>query len=692
MSSAEEVTKQDATAPFSDQAQSVRIPIKSVLRTTKVIQGREKSPLPLANPSAIARDAGDPKKAAGVAQKDKPGTFLQLFHFITRRDVPFLSAAVFFSLAQGAILPLFSLLLGNLTITFAPDKSLEENADLVSQQFLVMIYLGLGVLVCGFSAAMFWNVLSGRQSQTIQVTYFRHLVEQNSGWFDSHKPDELATNFNEQVASFSAAFSIKMHLLVMNFAVVLSGVILAFVQGWLLSVFVVVLSPVMVVGMFLFIRALRRSEQIQSESYSHAGGIAEEGFFFIKTIKGLNGEEHEIKRYMECCSLARKASVKYGYKAGAYWGMSFWSLVTMYALVLTVSSRLVANGWFNDNSGELYNVGVSFTICYSLLYSIFAVSNIGPLVKAMEAAKVAIALILKIVKEDQSEKSGSFGPETLKGAIVFENVSFAYPSNPGVPILKNVSFEIKPGQKAAFVGPSGSGKSTIVQLLERFYDPIEGRILLDGVDLREYDLHYLRTRIGIVSQQPILFAETIKRNILKGCPNAWEIKDDQIWETLRTVSAEDFVRKLSRGLQQYVGSQGGQLSGGQKQRLAIARAILRKPCLFLFDEATSALDRKNERDIQATLDKVAQGKTSVTIAHRLSTVINSDVIFVLQNGELMSRGTHTELNRKKIMTRSRMTNPKFHRTTCHPKPTRFYRPRHGAPEEQDLAAPSPHSI
>lgn len=585
----------------------------------------------------------DDKKDAAEAEKMPQASFVDLFHFVEGKEKVILWLAIIISVAQGAALPVMTLILGDLTNSFTPDKSAEQTEELVKTQFLNMIYIGLGVLCAAFVASILWNFLSARQTKKIKLLYFKKLLDQNSAWYDKTKIDQLSSNFIDQVSSFTAVFSTKMHLIFMNYSTAISGIVIGFIKGWLLTIFVLLLTPIMFFGMFFFIKAVQKSEEIQRTSYSNAGSTSDECFTYIKTVKSLNGEEHEIKRYSGHCDESKKTSIRFGYKAGLLWGIFFFSVLFMYGMAYLIGSRLISNEWINDNYSRVYNIGDVLTIFFAVITGIFSLGNIGPLQKAMEAAKVAIALILKIMREDQGEKYGTYKPEKINGNFVFENVSFAYPSNPSVLVLKNVSFTIQQGQKVAFVGPSGSGKSTIVQLIERFYDPTEGRILLDGVDIKEYDIDYLRHRIGLVSQQPILFAESIKYNILLGMPEQDKVPDDQIWQALEEAVAAEFVRKFNHQLDEFVGSQGGQLSGGQKQRIAIARALIRKPTFFLFDEATSALDRKNEMEIQKTLDKIAQNTTSLTIAHRLSTIINSDKIFVLHNGVLEQEGSHTEL-------------------------------------------------
>ena len=395
--------------------------------------------------------------------------------------------------------------------------------------------------------------------------------------------------------------------------------------------------------MFFFVWILKRTEQTTKKSYGEAGAIAEESFASIKTVKSLNGEEFEIQRYTTKCKESERVAIRAGYCAGVFWGVFILCSLALFTFSFLIGSRLIADQYVNQNTGDLFTVGDVFTVFFAILTGIFFFGNVGPLQKSLETAKHAVASILDIIDRPNVETSGSFKPETIHGNIVFENVSFAYPSNPDQRVLQNLNLEIEPGQNVAIVGPSGSGKSTIVQLLERFYDPTEGRILLDGVDLKEYDLTFLRQNIGLVSQQPILFADTIKTNILIGFEKKFDNVNAEIWNALDLAQASDFVKTFDKGFNEFVGNQGGQLSGGQKQRIAIARALIRSPAILLLDEATSALDRTNEMEIQKTLDQIAQRQTTLTVAHRLTSVIGSHKIFVMMNGRLVEEGTHAEL-------------------------------------------------
>lgn len=627
-------SKKEVTTPEHEQSHLIRLGVDS--------QNPDKSEHPddivgMDKPGSKDKEVEKKAPTAPVA------SFRDLFHFVQGGEYFLLIFGIIFSIAQGIAMPAMTLILGNLTNSFTPNNTSAQVVDAISVQFLQMIYLGIGVFVCCFISSELWSILAARQTKKIKLLYFKKLIEQNSAWYDNTKIDQLSANFIDQVSSFTEVFSEKMMLLFMYYATALGGLAIGFIRGWLLTIFVLLLTPILFFGLYFFIRTIKKSEEIQRKGYGKAGAVSDQCFTYIKTIKSLNGEEHEINEYTKSTQEAKEITIKFGYRAGALWGLFFFSLLLIYGLAYLIGSRLIADDWINDNTGEVYNVGDVLTIFFSVVMGIFSFGSIGPIMKNLEAAKVAIGLILEIMRKSDEEKCGNYKPAEFKGEIVFDNVSFAYPSNPLVRVLKNVSFKIEAGQKVAFVGPSGSGKSTVVQLLERFYDPTEGRILIDGVDIKDYDIKYLRSKIGLVSQQPILFAETIRYNILLGHNSPDKVTDEDIWRALDEAVASDFVRKFNHQLEEYVGTQGGQLSGGQKQRIAIARALVRSPSMFLFDEATSALDRKNEMEIQKTLDKLASKTTSLTVAHRLTTIINSDRLFVLKNGVLVQSGTHEEL-------------------------------------------------
>ena len=301
----------------------------------------------------------------------------------------------------------------------------------------------------------------------------------------------------------------------------------------------------------------------------------------------------------------------------------------------------------NINTGKLYKLDDILVSFFAIMTAFFSVGSVAPPLQAITKGREAAYSIFniidtapKIIDDDVTKIT----PSSISGDIEFKNVKFNYPSRPSIPVLSELSMKIEAGQKVAFVGETGCGKSTLIQLVERFYDPLEGNILFDGINLKDYNLVGLRKFIGYVGQEPVLFAMSIKDNLMLAKPEA---TDTELKEALEKANAWNFVQMLEKKIDTFVGVGGCQLSGGQKQRIAIARAILQNPSILLLDESTSALDRKNEKEIQETLDTFSKNRTTITIAHRLTTIMNSDVIFVLENGKVCEQGSHDFLMDKK---------------------------------------------
>ena len=578
--------------------------------------------------------------------KIKNSSFCGLFRFSTSGDVVMMVFAAFFSCAQGAMLPL-------MTIFFADfSDSLSDSIDptvaraAISKIALKMLLLGVGVFVAATVAIILWSLTGRRQLERFRSQYFRAILFKSATWFDKEKPGRLANGFFEHIGALVQVYSSKMHLFYQIIAMVIAGFAVGFYKGWLMSLLILATSPIMVIGMMLFMYYVTKLEKSQTESYSRAGSISDQSFEFIRGVKSLNGQQHEVQKYQTALMKAHSLNKKHGWKGSFYYGLFNTSWTIIYALSFLIGNYALGKSWHNHNTGKIYTVGDYIGVFFGIITGISAIGMLAPVNKALASGQAAMGRVNQIVDGLNMESSGTQRPnkDNLKGQIVFENVTFAYPTAPDRPVLKNVNFTIRSGEKFAIVGPSGSGKSTVIQLIERFYDPQEGRILLDGTDIKEFEIEQYRKLLGLVSQQPILFADSIRQNLLIGLDNAPSFSDEQIWAALERANVKTFIsQKLEKGLETYVGSSGGQLSGGQKQRISIARVLLRNPKLFLFDEATSALDRQNEKEIQETIDRVCTNVTSVSIAHRLQTIKNSHQILVLVDGALEELGTHEEL-------------------------------------------------
>jgi ATP-binding cassette subfamily B (MDR/TAP) protein 1 len=374
--------------------------------------------------------------------------------------------------------------------------------------------------------------------------------------------------------------------------------------------------------------------------------MAEQAIAAVKTVKQLNGEQFEADRYAEKLTKVTKNSTKYGIFIGVGLGSLFGFMLCSYGLGFWYGSHCVQG---TDscppslNNGSKYSAGSVLVIFFSILMAGFNFTQLTPAVKKISQGRSAAARIFTIIDRQPliHSPANAVKPESFKGVFRFEDVTFAYPKDPNRNIVQGLTLEIK-SKSTAFVGESGCGKSTIFQLMMRFYDPDHGRITLDGRDLRDLDLYWLRQQIGYVGQEPVLFAASLRENLLFGKEDATQ---EEIDTALKKAEAYDFVYGLKDNLETFAGTAGSQISGGQKQRLAIARALLKDPKILLLDEATSALDRRNEKNIQATLNKIAAEKTTVTIAHRVNTIMSCDEIYVLDKGTIVERGRFKDLER-----------------------------------------------
>ncbi|GFO46406.1 multidrug resistance protein 1 [Plakobranchus ocellatus] len=374
---------------------------------------------------------------------------------------------------------------------------------------------------------------------------------------------------------------------------------------------------------------------LERKAYAQAGNVAEEVFSSIRTVQAFNGQEKEALRYEKSLTDAKKYGIKKSMASGLGQGASWGIILSTWGLGFWYGGKLV-----RDDDYEVHEMMAVFITalvgcqCFGLALPAIMTVNTG------RAAAFGVFQILDRKSKIDSFSEDGLQPQTLTGNIALKGVHFTYPSRQDVKILNGLDLTVPAGQTVALVGQSGCGKSTVVQLLQRFYDPDAGKVCLDGVDIRDINIRWLRQHIGIVGQEPVLFATTIAENIKYGREGATM---EEVIRACKNANAYDFIMKMPDGFDTHVGERGAQLSGGQKQRIAIARALVKNPRILLLDEATSALDTESEAVVQDALDKASKGRTTLVIAHRLSTIIGADAIFVFNKGLVAERGTHAQL-------------------------------------------------
>uniref|UniRef100_A0A8D1T7C8 Multidrug resistance protein 1 n=1 Tax=Sus scrofa TaxID=9823 RepID=A0A8D1T7C8_PIG len=431
----------------------------------------------------------------------------------------------------------------------------------------------------------------------------------------------------------------KIGMFFQSIATFFTGFIVGFTRGWKLTLVILAISPVLGLSAAIWAKILSSFTDKELLAYAKAGAVAEEVLAAIRTVIAFGGQKKELERYNKNLEEAKRIGIKKAITANISIGAAFLLIYASYALAFWYGTTLVL-------SNE-YTIGQVLTVFFSVLIGAFSVGQASPSIEAFANARGAAYEIFKIIDSKPSIDSYSKNghkPDNIKGNLEFRNVHFSYPSRNEVKILKGLNLKVESGQTVALVGNSGCGKSTTVQLMQRLYDPTEGVVSIDGQDIRTINVRYLREIIGVVSQEPVLFATTIAENIRYGREN---VTMEEIEKAVKEANAYDFIMKLPNKFDTLVGERGAQLSGGQKQRIAIARALVRNPKILLLDEATSALDTESEAVVQVALDKAREGRTTIVIAHRLSTVRNADVIAGFDDGVIVEKGSHDELMKEK---------------------------------------------
>lgn len=504
---------------------------------------------------------------------------------------------------------------------------------------IAAVVMGIVFLVQGVASALRYVVFQNAGERVVarlRRDLFGSLLSQEIGFFDAERTGELTNRLSADTTVLQNAVSANISMLLRNLAGAIGGVALLIWTSPKLTLVMLAVVPAVAVGAAVFGKRVRRlSKQVQ-DALAGATAVAEETLSGIRTVRAFAAEKREAKRYGEKVELSYQTARKRAVVAGSFFGGAMFFAFGSGALVLWYGGRLVlANAM---SVGEL----TSFLI-YTLLvaFSMGAVAELWT--DFMRAAGAAERLFEILDRTPLVPTTGGTRLEQVKGRIEFSEVSFSYPTRADLPVLKGLSLAISPGELVALVGPSGAGKSTIGALIQRFYDPSGGRLLLDGQDLRDLDPSWLRRQIGVVSQEPLLFSSSVADNIRYGRPDA---TDEEVQAAAVAANAHEFVSRFPDGYGTLVGERGVQLSGGQKQRVAIARAVLKDPRVLVLDEATSALDAESEHLVQEALERLLKGRTTIVIAHRLSTVVDADRVVVLEDGRIAQQGAHSELMRE----------------------------------------------
>ncbi|XP_047311194.1 ABC transporter B family member 15-like [Impatiens glandulifera] len=508
-------------------------------------------------------------------------------------------------------------------------KNIDKNA-------IALCYVACGQWLACFLEGYCWSRTAERQASRMRARYLKAVLRQDIGYFDLNVTStaEVVTSVSSDSLVIQDVISEKVPVFLMNVATFIGSYVAAFLMLWRLAIVGFPFIVVLVIPGLIYGRALMGIARKMRAEYNKASVIVEQGISSIRTVYSFVGENKTISDY----SLALEGTVKLGLKQGLAKGLAIGSnglVFAIWAFMSYYGSRLVM--YHGAQGGTVFAVGAAIAVGGLSLGS--GLSNLKYFSEATAAGERILEMIKRVPTIDSDNMEGQI-LETVAGELEFRHVEFAYPSRPESTIFRDFNLVIPAGQTVALVGGSGSGKSTAIAVLQRFYDPLGGEILLDGVAINKLQLKWVRSQMGLVSQEPALFATSIMENILFGKEDA---DMEEVIAAAKASNAHNFISQLPQGYDTQVGEMGVQMSGGQKQRIAIARAIIKSPRILLLDEATSALDSESERVVQEALDQAAVGRTTIIIAHRLSTIRHADLIAVVQNGQVMESGSHDDL-------------------------------------------------
>ncbi|WKY07542.1 hypothetical protein Q1695_007198 [Nippostrongylus brasiliensis] len=595
-------------------------------------------------PNKLSKKQRGRENVNEAGEKNEPkASIIQLFRYTTTFDKSLLLMGSIVAIITGLGTPLLSVIFGRVSQNFmnvnGKTMTVDQFNDAVIKNSYEYLCLGVIVFVAGAVQTICFLVVCENMENRLRREFFYAILRQDITWFDTNHSGTLATKLFDNLERIKEGTGDKLGLMIQFMGQFFGGFAVAFFFDWRLTLVMLSLTP-LIIGAGAFLAKLMASAASrEAKKYAVSGGIAEEVLTSIRTVIAFNGQPHESNRYEQSLADARSTGIKKSILIGIGLAFTFVVLFATYSLAFWVGTNFVYNG---DTKG-----GTVMTVFVAVMMGSLAIGQAGPQFAVIGTAMGAAGAVYEVIdREPEIDSYSTEGeePEQLEGNVCVLNADFNYPARPNVKILQDVSFHANPGETVALVGSSGSGKSTIIQLLLRYYNPKSGTITIGGIRIDELNVRYLRNYIGVVSQEPVLFNTTIEENIRYG---RRDVTEEEIAAALKKANAYEFVMSFPDGIRTNVGDRGAQMSGGQKQRIAITRALVRDPQILLLDEATSALDAESESIVQHALDKASRGRTTIVVAHRLSTIRNADRIVVMKGGKIMEVGRHDDLMGKK---------------------------------------------
>lgn len=507
--------------------------------------------------------------------------------------------------------------------------------ELLNYALLGLLGVILVMSVATYSRFYLVSWLGERITADLRRRVFSHLLTLSPVFFEQNRTGDVLSRLTNDTTQLETVIGSSVSMALRNALLLLGGLVMLAVTSLKLMVLVLVAIPFVLVPIIVFGRRLRKLARASQDSVADVGAYTDEVIHEIRTVQAYGHESASVTAFNQRVEQTFGMGIKRIRQRALLVAAVITLVFSAVAMILWVGGHDVLAG--SISGGELSAFIFYAVIVASAMGTISEV--IGDMQRAAGATERLVELLATLSALPMRENPESL-PTPARGSVEMRAVHFAYPTRLDSPVFDGFDLRVNPGEKIALVGPSGAGKTTVFQLLQRFYDPLAGEILLDGVDLKHADIQQVRERIALVPQDPVIFAASVRDNVRYARPDA---SDEEVIAACKAAFALEFIEQLPEGLDAYLGERGVRLSGGQKQRIAIARAILADRPILLLDEATSALDSNSEQAVQQALEVLMKNRTTIMIAHRLSTVVNADRILVLQQGKIVASGTHTEL-------------------------------------------------